>query len=136
MNATAGIVVALDSALVITVVYFLNRARVAAVEALDAEIQEHLDTAARLFRTERQVEALVEAVVPLIEKSDWMTGRWGGQFNTLVAMENERNARVDKARRAIWAIPIVDDATRTTTLLAPLSDLGKTVATNTTKEQS
>lgn len=63
----------------------------------------------RLTNTENQSLDLVNKVTPLVEKTDWMTGRWGGQFDTLVAMENKRNLRVEEARKAIWAIPLVSD---------------------------
>lgn len=54
----------------------------------------------------KSVEAFL-AVVPLIEKSDWMTGRWKGQFLQLVELETIRNNAVDKARRVLWEIPAV-----------------------------
>lgn len=88
----------------------------------------------RLANTTEGVERLVVAVTPLIEKTDWMTGRWGGQFNTLVAMEGARNAQVDATRRALWEIPLLADATRQVPLLASLADVGQTIATNTTTE--
>jgi hypothetical protein len=78
------------------------------IESLHAERK-------RLKATEDQALELVDKVVPLIEKTDWMTGQWKGQFNTLVRLENERNARVDEARRAIWRIPVVLEHIRNTT---------------------
>lgn len=76
---------------------------------LDKRLDELVMQRRRLKETEEQALALVDKVTPLIEKSDWMTGRWQGQFSTLVALENKRNAKVDTARRAIWEIPIVRD---------------------------
>jgi hypothetical protein len=63
----------------------------------------------RRLSTEDQALQLVEKVTPLIEKTDWMTGRWSGQFSTLLRMENDRNDLVDNARRSIWSIPLVAD---------------------------
>lgn len=63
----------------------------------------------RVAETEAQTLALVDKVTPLIAKSDWMTGRWGGQFNALVQMENKRNELVDTTRKALWDIPFVAD---------------------------
>jgi hypothetical protein len=76
---------------------------------LDKRIDDLVIQRRRLKETEEQALALVDKVTPLIEKTDWMTGRWQGQFSTLVALENKRNAKVDTARRAIWEIPIVRD---------------------------
>ncbi|MFJ6508632.1 hypothetical protein [Streptomyces sp. NPDC091879] len=76
---------------------------------LDKRLDELVMQRRRLKETEEQALALVDKVTPLIEKTDWMTGRWQGQFSTLVHLENKRNAKVDTARRAIWEIPIVRD---------------------------
>jgi hypothetical protein len=78
-------------------------------DALDAKIAELDAERQRLKETEEQALALVDKVTPLIEKTDWMTGRWSGQFDTLVRLENKRNTKVDTARRALWEIPIVRD---------------------------
>lgn len=107
-----------------------NQARqdlAAAREERDVQTKLRLAADERVEVTDRQMVELVEAVTPLIEKSDWMTGRWHGQFNTLVSMENQRNDRVEAARRALWKIPVVADATRTVPLLPSLNLLGKTV---------
>lgn len=60
-----------------------------------------------LARTELRVVDFAAKMSPLIAKSDWMTGRWGGQFDTLVRLENQRNADVDTARKALYEIPMV-----------------------------
>jgi hypothetical protein len=44
-----------------------------------------------------------------------MTGRWNGQFNALVHLENKRNTTVDNARKALWEIPLVRDHIRNIT---------------------
>lgn len=60
-------------------------------------------------KVEQNSLALVDAVVPLIEQTDWMTGRWHGQFLTLQYLETKRNEAVVTARRALWEIPLVAD---------------------------
>lgn len=52
-------------------------------------------------KAKKELSDLVVTVTPLVEKTDWMTGRWGGQFNTLVRLEKERNDRVESVRRII-----------------------------------
>ncbi|MGW0626193.1 hypothetical protein [Streptomyces sp. NPDC002758] len=76
---------------------------------LDRKIDELAMESERRRRTEKQALALVEKVTPLIEQTDWMTGRWHGQYNTLVRLEADRNAAVVTARRALWTIPLVAD---------------------------
>ncbi|MDX3260739.1 hypothetical protein PV336_16080 [Streptomyces sp. MI02-2A] len=61
----------------------------------------------QLTKTELRVSEFVVKVSPLIAKTDWMTGRWKGQFQTLVDLENQRNRDVDTARKAIWEIPLL-----------------------------
>lgn len=60
---------------------------------------------------EAEAKVLALAVTPLLEQTDWMTGRWGGKFDQLVALENARNANVRNARRAFNEIPLVQRAT-------------------------
>lgn len=98
----------------VTVVYLLSLVFTAwcAIE-LRAQLDKANDTIlferSRRRRTEEEALDLVAKVTPLIEKTDWMTGRWHGQFNTLVGLENKRNEQVDQARRALWSIPLVAD---------------------------
>lgn len=54
---------------------------------------------------------LLTNLAPLLEQTDWMTGRWGGQFNTLVALENKRNAAAVAARKALMDSPGLTDFT-------------------------
>lgn len=42
---------------------------------------------------------LVTAVVPLIEKTDWVSGRYGRSIEILQGLESARNRHVDEARR-------------------------------------
>ncbi|MER5754332.1 hypothetical protein [Streptomyces sp. NPDC002088] len=81
---------------------------------LDRTKDELLGERLRRRRTEKQALALVEKVTPLIEQTDWITGRWNGQYNTLVRMEMERNFAVVEARRAMWDIPLVADHIKNT----------------------
>jgi len=67
--------------------------------------------AARIEAESKLAEAFVReselalAVTPLIEKTDWMTGRWAGRFDELVAAENRRNDLVVAARKSLFALP-------------------------------
>jgi hypothetical protein len=76
---------------------------------LDRKIDELTVERQRRHKTERDAARLVEKVTPLIEQTDWMTGRWHGQFNTLQRLEAKRNEAVVAARRALWDIPLVAD---------------------------
>jgi hypothetical protein len=78
----------------------------------NADLRFSLDFATE-WAAANDAEAKVFALqmAPLLEQTDWMTGRWGGQFNTLVAMENSRNEKVRNARRAFNEIPLVQRAT-------------------------
>jgi hypothetical protein len=76
---------------------------------LDRKIDELAMESARRRKTEKQALLLVEKVTPLLAQSDWMTGRWHGQFNTLQRLEAKRNEVVVQARRALWDIPLVAD---------------------------
>jgi hypothetical protein len=94
------------------VIYVLNQR----IKQRDAEITGlRLDNALvrrRLWDTERYARDVVTSVVPLVAKSDWMTGRWKGQFNTLQQLEQERNDAVDNVRRKINSIPLVQEVTK------------------------
>jgi hypothetical protein len=60
---------------------------------------------------EAEAKVFALAMTPLLEQTDWMTGRWGGKFDQLVRLENSRNASVRNARRAFNEIPLVQRAT-------------------------
>lgn len=64
-------------------------------------------TRSTLRATQIAANDIVLAAAPLVEKTDWMTGRWGGQFQTLVRMESKRNQSVEKVRKAMFDIPHV-----------------------------
>lgn len=81
---------------------------------LDRKTDELIMERVRHRKTEQQSLQLVEKVVPLIEQTDWMTGRWHGQFNTLQRLESNRNAAVVAARRALWSIPLVAEHLKNT----------------------
>jgi hypothetical protein len=104
-TAVLVFIVTVYSAVVLFTAWSLIQTR----SELDRRIDELTMERRRLRETEKQATELVGKVTPLIEKTDWMTGRWNGQFDTLVRLENQRNAAVDTARQAIWEIPIVRD---------------------------
>jgi hypothetical protein len=80
---------------------------------LRTQLDQRTDELAMEHRRRQKVEEqslrLVEKVTPLIEQTDWMTGRWHGQFHLLQKKESDRNAAVVSARRALWDIPLVAD---------------------------
>lgn len=80
----------------------------------------------RARTSDQNAADLVLAVSPLIEQTDWMTGRWGGQFNTLVSMEKARNAHVVEARTVLWRFPVVRDTILTYGALPGKIDLNAT----------
>jgi hypothetical protein len=104
-TAVLVFIVTVYSAVVLFTAWSLVQTR----SELDRRIDELTMERRRLRETEKQATELVGKVTPLIEKTDWMTGRWNGQYATLVRLENQRNAAVDTARQAIWEIPIVRD---------------------------
>jgi ABC-type lipoprotein release transport system permease subunit len=57
------------------------------------------------------IQAATVAIAPLLEKTDWMSGRWNGQFGALVQKENYRNNAVDRVRKALIDSPGVSDFT-------------------------
>lgn len=75
--------------------------------ALMAERRKRIDAEDLVAKTEFRVADFAAKMAPLIAKTDWMTGRWNGQFQTLVRMENDRNADVDSARKALYEIPLL-----------------------------
>jgi len=48
---------------------------------------------------------LLVKVAPLLEKTDWMTGRWGGKFDQLLALEKKRNEQVQALRSVYFNHP-------------------------------
>jgi hypothetical protein len=105
-----------NTAIVITIVtvwvgcmLFMAWALINLRAQLDQRTDELIMERVRHRKTEEQALALVEKVTPLIEQTDWMTGRWHGQFNTLQRLEAKRNEAVVQARRALWGIPLVAD---------------------------
>lgn len=80
-------------------------------ESLTVARQRRDSWRAKAVEEKRLSVEIVERVLPLVEKTDWMTGRWGGQFSTLQALEYRRNAQVDAVRKAIMSLPSVNDLT-------------------------
>ena len=84
--------------------------RIERVNSLLADALSDLEKAAvRESTTNHQVEEIVMSLTPLLEQTDWMTGRWGGQFQTLVSMENARNRAAVGIRSKLFAMPFMKD---------------------------
>ena len=84
--------------------------RIERVNSLLADALSDLEKAAvRESTTNHQVEEIVMSLTPLLEQTDWMTGRWGGQFQTLVSMENARNRAAVDIRSKLFALPFMKD---------------------------
>jgi hypothetical protein len=65
------------------------------------------DASAREWTTNQRVEHIFTSLSPLLEQTDWMTGRWAGQFQTLVSMEKDRNAAAVAIRVQLMALPFL-----------------------------
>lgn len=59
--------------------------------------------------TNRHVEEIFLSLSPLLEQTDWMTGRWGGQFETLARMERSRNSAAVDIRSKLFALPFLKE---------------------------
>jgi predicted Holliday junction resolvase-like endonuclease len=70
------------------------------------------DTLGDLDKANAVIADLAVKFTPLLEQTDWMTGRWGGKFNQLVTMEKDRNTAVVSARAALFNAPFMQEATR------------------------
>ncbi|MFF1701289.1 hypothetical protein [Streptomyces sp. NPDC058252] len=105
MNTTLAITVgAVYTAALLFAAHSVLKARA----ELAVERNKRAEVEKTLARTELRVTAFAAKMAPLIAKTDWMTGRWGGQFDTLVRLENQRNADVDTARKALYEIPMIN----------------------------
>ena len=73
-----------------------------ALEALqDAKVRE--------WTTNQHMEKVLVSLSPLLEQTDWMTGRWGGQLQTLVSMEKARNATAVAIRTQLMSLPFIEE---------------------------
>jgi hypothetical protein len=79
---------------------------------LDKRIDELAAERRRLRETQEQSLELVDKVVPLIEKTAWDVYWRAGNSGRAVAEENDRNIKVEIARKALWKIPLVRDHIR------------------------
>lgn len=84
-------------------------ARNVAYDARNAAEDRAFTAITRAQSSDVHAELLALSVMPLIEKTDWMTGRWNGQFERLVEFEKIRNDKVDTARRHLWTLPVIQD---------------------------
>jgi len=93
-----------------TGLFLLLQQRLHRVKALLADALSDLETAAyRESVTNIRVEKILILLSPLLEQTDWMTGRWGGQFQTLVSMENARNRAAVDIRSKLFALPFMKE---------------------------
>jgi len=67
---------------------------------------------ARDLEVKKHAETLLIHMAPLVEKTDWMTGRWHGKFNELVRLENQRNQAAEHIRKALFEMPGIRDFTK------------------------
>jgi hypothetical protein len=96
------------SAVVLYVAWSLIQVR----SELDKRIDELAAERRRLRETQEQSLELVDKVVPLIEKTAWDVYWRAGNSGRAVAEENDRNIKVEIARKALWKIPLVRDHIR------------------------
>lgn len=89
-------------------VWFVNETDIQRRKYED-EAEAHLATKTRLVTTEQRTDRVLLALAPLVEKTDWMTGRWSGQFATLQSLEKKRNGAVDRVRRDLMSIPKIKE---------------------------
>ena len=59
--------------------------------------------------TNRAVGRVFILLSPLLEQTDWMTGRWGGRFGELVHLENARNRAAVDIRSKLFALPFMKE---------------------------
>lgn len=76
----------------------------------------------RLLATELTMSTFIVKVAPLIEQTDWMSGRWGGRFDELVELEAVRNLNVWAARKALHEVPVVQDEAKQTQMFQSLPE--------------
>lgn len=89
----------------------IQREYVATLERrLEDSKERHQRATRRIAETVQGITDVVLAITPVIEQTDWMTGRWHGNFAGLQAAERRRNAAVVDVRRAMTRIPLVRDA--------------------------
>jgi hypothetical protein len=114
---SAGTITALVIAAVfVGLLLYTAHALIAVRAELDRTTDELIAERKRRWSTEDQARNLIDKVTPLIAQTDWMTGRWKGQFETLQRMEKRRNEQVVAARRALWTIPLMVEYIRDNTL--------------------
>jgi hypothetical protein len=111
MNTLPALIVgAIYTAVMLWAVWNLVKLRSeldAALVRLYMEKQKRREAEAKITKTELRVMDFAAKMSPLIAKTDWMTGRWKGQFDTLVSLENQRNRDVEIARKALFEIPMI-----------------------------
>lgn len=109
---TCALVGALYAANVLSTALRLRKTRIAhdQTKAELAQEQEARSAAEqRVAATEEHARALIEKVVPLIEKTSWHTYWMAGNASRALSEENARNHAVETARKALWKIPLFTD---------------------------
>ena len=100
------------TSLLLALVVILLIQRLHRINAIVASISATLDEAQeREIVTNLRVSNILITMTPLLEQTDWMTGRWGGQFQTLVSMENRRNTAARNIRTKLFELPAIKDYT-------------------------
>lgn len=105
-----GVYAVASAILLITVGMLLHRAHQSldrTLDALDIETLRASTAVAKANTLSAQQQSVLLNITPLLEKTDWMTGRWGGQFETLVSLEKKRNDSVDIVRKSLMDNPVV-----------------------------
>jgi len=82
--------------------------RIERVNSLLADALNDLETAAyRESTTNHKVEEVFLALAPILEQTDWMTGRWGGRLGELIGLEKARNATTVAVRARLLSTPFM-----------------------------
>lgn len=81
-----------------------------ALDVRDVAVKARDDAISRVQASDAHATLLALAVAPLIEKTTWTTGAWGGRLAELQAAEKDRNLAVDKARGFLMRLPVSKDS--------------------------
>jgi hypothetical protein len=107
MAITLGLALALFWLLMVLVLVIQRLRQTQAILAIAVE---DLHTArTREIDTNQKMEKVLVSLSPLLEQTDWMTGRWGGQFSTLVSMEKARNSKAVAIRTHLMSLPFIKE---------------------------
>jgi len=97
-------------ALMFLLVILLLVQRIERMSALMADALSDLETAhIRQSETNHAVGRIFILLSPLLEQTDWMTGRWGGRLGELISLEKARNATTVAIRARLFSTPFMQD---------------------------